>query len=116
MPRRDARQTGRSRGAGCDIPASVDGLFADALSQQEIGVVEILEKLGEERVPVGGNGFLNPLEDTAIHALWVVRRLQKEWRDRRDEYRLAHPLRSVLAYIARHFAAAHREAGQREVP
>ena len=65
MPCRHASETGRSRGAGRDIPASLDGLFADALAQQEVRVVEILEKLGEERVTVGGDGLLDPVEDAA---------------------------------------------------
>jgi hypothetical protein len=85
-------------------------------STREIRVVEILEKPGEERVTVRGHGFLDPVEDTAVHALRVVRRLQKEGRRRREEHRLAHALRSVLPEAARHFAATHRETGQREVP
>src|ERR1700684_3167080 len=94
MPCGDASEAGRSRGAGRHVPACVDSLFADALAQQEIRIVEILEKLGEERVTVRGDGFFDPLEDTAVHALRVIRRLQQEGWHRRDEDRLAHALRS----------------------
>src|ERR1039457_6238455 len=109
------RVAGRSRGAGCDVPARLNGLFADTLPQQEIRVVEILEKLGEERVTVCGDGFLNPLEHTAVNTFRVVRRLQQEGRDRRDKYRLAHSLRSIFPYVARHLAASHGKTGQREI-
>src|SRR5579863_4752538 len=115
MPCRHASETGRSRGAGCDIPARLDGLFANALAQQDIRVVEILEKLGEERVTVCDDGFLDPVEDIAVHALWVVGRLQKEGRNGRDEYRLAHACRSELPYVAGYFAAPHRKTDHREV-
>ena len=64
-----------------DIPARLDGLFADALAQQAIGVVEILEKLGEERVTVRGDGLLDTLEDAAIDAFRILRRLQEEGRN-----------------------------------
>src|SRR6266478_4915295 len=115
MPGRHASDTGRRRGAGCDVPASLDRLLADALPQEEIGVVEILKKFGEECVTVGDDGFLDAIEDTTVHALRVVRRLQKEGRDGRDEYRLAHACRSELPYIARYFAASHRKTDQCEV-
>src|SRR5437868_4649781 len=97
MPGRDASQTGRSRGAGRNVPAGLDRLLADAFAQQQIRVVKILEKLREETVTICGNGFLYSLEDAAVHALRVVRRLQKERRDSRDEYCLTHPFRSVLS-------------------
>src|SRR6266852_1495503 len=89
MPCRHASKTRRGRGAGCDIPASLDGLFADALTQEKVRVVEILEKLGEERVTICDNGFLDAFEDSAVYALRVVPRLQQERRNGPDEYRLA---------------------------
>jgi hypothetical protein len=72
MPRRHTSETGRSRGAGRDVPASLNGLFADTLPQQKICVVEILEKLAEERVTICDDGLLDPLEDTAVHTLRIV--------------------------------------------
>src|SRR4029077_3354164 len=68
MPGWNTSKTRRGRGAGCNVPASLDRLFADALSQKEVCVVEILEKLGEERVAICDDGFLNAIEDSAIHA------------------------------------------------
>jgi hypothetical protein len=59
VPGWDTRQAGGGGGAGRHIPASLDGLFADTLTQQQVGVVEILEEASEERVAVGGNGFLD---------------------------------------------------------
>ncbi len=35
MPGWHARKTGRGRGAGSDVPAGLDGLFADALAEQD---------------------------------------------------------------------------------
>jgi hypothetical protein len=54
----------------------MDGLVANAFPAQDIDIVEIREESGEERRPVCGNGFLDSFEDTAVHSLRVVRRLQ----------------------------------------
>src|SRR5659263_266846 len=62
MPCWYAGEAGRGRGAGCDVPAGLHRLFADALAEQEVGVVEILEEIGEERVTVRDDRFLDPLE------------------------------------------------------
>src|SRR6267143_3506739 len=71
MPGWHASETGRGRCAGRYVPASLDSLFADPFAQQEIRVIEILEKLGEKSVTVRHDGLLHSFEDTAIHALWV---------------------------------------------
>src|ERR1035441_7028472 len=110
-----ASETGRGRGASCDVPAGLDGLIANALAQQEVRVVEILEEIGEERVTVCGDGILDSLEDAAVHAFRVVRRLQQERRNPRDDYRLAYALRSVFPQVAPPFAAPHRETNQCEI-
>src|ERR1019366_5718709 len=81
MPSGHACKTGGSGGSRRNIPARLDSLLADPLTQEKIGVVEILEKLGEERVAVRGHSFLNALEDAAVHALRVIRRFQQEWRN-----------------------------------
>src|SRR5216684_6658817 len=109
MPCWHTSKTGCGRGAGCNVPASLDGLFADALTQEDVRVVEILEKLGEERVAICDDGFLDAIEDSAIHALGIVRLLEQERRNRREEHRFAYPLRSVFAQVARHFTSTHRE-------
>src|SRR3977135_3938134 len=93
MPGWHTGKTCRGRGTCRNVPASLHHLFADALSQQEVCVVEILEKLGEERVAICDDGFLDAIEDTPIHAVRIVRRLEQERRNRRDEHRLAYPLR-----------------------
>ena len=41
------------------------GLFARTLPREDVGVVEILEELGEERVTVIGHGFLDPRKTLA---------------------------------------------------
>src|ERR1700688_58423 len=115
MPGRYASKTGRGGGSGCDVPASLDGLLADALAQQKIRVVEILEKVGEERVAVRGDGFLDSLEHTTVHTFLVVWRFEEKGRDRGDKYSMAHVLRSVFADVTRHFAAAHRKPNQGKV-
>ena len=73
MPGWHTSKTGSGRGAGCNVPARLDGLFADALTQEDIRVVEILEKLGEERLTIGDDGFLDAFEDSAVHALRLAR-------------------------------------------
>src|SRR5438270_2214613 len=52
MPGWHTGKTCRGRGAGRCVPASLDCLFADAFTQEKIRVVEILEKLGKERVTI----------------------------------------------------------------
>src|SRR3984893_13731612 len=115
MPSGYACKTRCCRSASGEIPASLDGLFADALAQQQVRVVEVLEEFGEERIAICSDGFLDPLEDAAIHALWIVVGLQQVWRDAGDDHRFAHTLRSVFPQVARHFAATHREADQRKI-
>ena len=39
MPCRHAGEAGRGRGAGSDVPAGLHRLFADALTEQEVGPV-----------------------------------------------------------------------------
>jgi hypothetical protein len=58
VPCCDTDQAGGGGGGCRHVPASLDGLFADTLTQQQIGVVEILEEAGEERVAVDGDGLL----------------------------------------------------------
>src|SRR6266852_6029905 len=72
MPRGYAGKTRCGGGAGSEIPAGLHRLFADALAQENIRVVEILEEFGEERVTVCGDRFLDAVEHTAVHALGVV--------------------------------------------
>src|ERR1700678_3343521 len=105
MPCWHTCESGCSRGSDCHVPAGLDGLLADALAQKLIGIVEVVEKIGKEGVAIRDDSLLDSLEDTGVHALWIVRRLQQEGRDRRDEYRLADTLRSVLPYVARDFAS-----------
>src|SRR5437899_2835121 len=76
MPRRYTSQTGGGRRARGDVPVRLNRLFADSLAQQHIQVVEILEEFGEEGVAIRGDSLLNPLEDAAVHTLWIVRGLQ----------------------------------------
>src|SRR5262249_37824518 len=115
MPRGHTRHTRDGGSPGSDIPTGLDRLLADALSQQHIGVEEILEELREKRVPVCGNRLLDASETGPVKALRIVRRLQQEWRDASNDHGLADPLRSVLAEVTCHFAATHRKADKRHV-
>ena len=56
VPGCDARQAGGGGGTGRQVPVSLDGLFAHTLTQQQVGVVEILEEAGEERCRAEGCG------------------------------------------------------------
>src|SRR5215472_19317544 len=109
----------QARLAVADAPAATFQLAWTACSlmrfPRKTSTEEILEKLGEESIAVRSHGFLDSLEDTAIHALGVVTCFQQIGWNASDDHRLAHSLRSVLADVARHFAATHRKADQREV-
>ena len=72
MPGWHASETGRGRGTGCQVPAGLNSLFADPFAQQEVGVIEILEKFGEKGVTVRDDSFLNTFEDATVYALRVV--------------------------------------------
>src|SRR5437899_916990 len=66
VPRCDTRQARGGGGGGRHVPVSLDCLFADTLTQQQVGVVEVLEEAGEERVTVGGHGVLDAGKYTGI--------------------------------------------------
>src|SRR6185369_4124555 len=97
MPSSDARQAGGSRGAGGNVPTGLDGLFADALSQEHIAVVEILKEAGEEGVPVGRDRLPDSVEDAAIHAFRIVGGLEQVWRHSRNDHGFAHTLGTVFS-------------------
>src|SRR6202789_532904 len=63
------RDCGRSGG---DIPTGLYDPLAHALPKEQIGVVEVLEKLREEHVPIRFHRFLNALEYGGIDAVWIV--------------------------------------------
>src|SRR5260370_5460997 len=96
IPGLHTSKAGRGRGSGCDVPTGMNRLVAELLTELDVGVVEILEKLGEERVTVCHHGFLDPLKNTDFHAFLIVARLEKERRHRSDDHRFAHALRSVF--------------------
>src|SRR5712664_3609599 len=50
VPCCDTCQARGGGGGGCHVPVSLDCLFADTLTQQQVGVVEILEEAGVVRV------------------------------------------------------------------
>src|SRR5258708_36271910 len=112
MPGRYASQPGRGGRTGGHIPAGLNGLFADTLTQLGVGVVEILEKVGEEGVPVRSDSFLDSLEHTTVHTFLVVWRFEEKGRDRGDNDGMAHVFRSVLADVTGLFAAVLRNSHQ----
>src|SRR5882672_10486252 len=115
MPRCDARETGGSGGAGRNVPTGLYDLFADTLSQECVGVVEILKETGEERIPVSSYRLLYSCEHATIHALGVVRRLQQARWHTGNNHGFAHTLGAVFSEVACDFAPSHREADQDEV-
>lgn len=110
IPRGHAGEAGCSRGACGHVPTGLHGSLTDGLSHVNIGIKEVLEELGKERITVRGDGSLNPLEHAAINAIRVVAGFQQLWRNAADNHRLAHTFLHVLPDVARHFAAAHRKA------
>src|ERR1700733_1072292 len=115
MPRGNASQAGHRRSVGSNIPAGAHRFFPHALTQQQIGVVEVLEELGEKGIAVRRYRLLNAFEHAEVYPFLVVRRFEEKGRDRRDKDGMAYVLRSMLADVTRHFAAAHREPNQRKV-
>jgi hypothetical protein len=114
-PAGDTRYAGGSGRSDRDIPARLDGLLADALSHKQIGVVEVLEELGEERITVGCYRLLNPCKNGARHTLWVIVRPQEVGRYTRDDHGFAHTPGTVFPQIACDLASSHGEAHQAEV-
>src|ERR1700693_2057965 len=115
MPGWDAREAGDCGSAGRDVPAGLDGLFADTLSQQYVGVVEILKETSEESIPVSCYRLLYPGKYAPIHALGVVGRFEQVWRHSGDDHRFAHTTGAVFPQVSRHFASSHGEADQGEI-
>jgi len=62
MPGWNTSQASRRRRAGGDIPTGLDDLLTDALTQEQIGIVEILEEFAEENVSISSYCFLNAIE------------------------------------------------------
>src|SRR5580700_153242 len=115
MPGWDAREAGDCGGTRRDVPAGLDGLFADTLSQQYICVVEILEETGKESTPVSCYRLLYPGKYAAIHPLRVVGRFEQVRRHSGDDHRFAHTTGTVFPQVSRHFASSHGEADQGEI-
>src|SRR5260370_33104853 len=90
VPAWHAGKTRCGRGSSGDVPASLNRLLADALTQQHVRVEEILEELRKEDVTVCHDRFLNAFEYRVVHALAVVVRFQQERPNRPDEYGLSH--------------------------
>src|SRR5579864_4611144 len=110
MPRWNAGEARVRRSNRSRVPTRLNGLLANAFSQVNIRVVEVLEELGEERVTIGAHRFLDSFEHRTVNALRIVCRLEQIRRNAADDHRLADMLRSVLSDIAGYFSAAHREA------
>src|SRR5579864_1486325 len=115
MPRRYACETRVRRSNRSRVPTRLNGLLANAFSQVNIRVVEVLEELGEERVTIGAHRFLDSFKHRTVNALRIVCRLEQVRRNAANDYRLADLLRSVLSDVASHFASAHREANKNRV-
>src|SRR5215469_4885326 len=115
MPGRHTCKAGGSRGAGGEIPTRPYNFVADSLPQQLIRVVEIFEELGKECVAVCNDRLLDAFEDTGIHALGIVRCLEQEWRNSRENYSFADALGAKFPNVTRHFSSTHGEPDQRDI-
>src|SRR5215469_557487 len=112
MPGRDTGEAriGGSNGSG--VPTRLHRLLAYPLAQVNVGVVEVLEKFGKERVTIRGHCLLNSVKHGALDALGIVAGLQQKWRNAANDHRFAHIFRSVLPDVTSHLAATHREPDQ----
>src|ERR1051325_4866082 len=116
MPGGNARQAGSCRSTDCDIPAGLNRLLANAFPPVNVCVVEVLEELCEEGVPVSRNRFLNTFEYARIHAFRIISGLEEEGWNSADDHGFLQALRTIFSNVPRNFAATHRKACQREVP
>jgi hypothetical protein len=82
VPGRNTSEAGRCRRLRSNIPTGLYRLFADALTQKQIGVIEILKELSEEYVSVRSYCFLNVFKYDGIDALGIVVGLKQEGRHR----------------------------------
>src|SRR4029077_20782569 len=115
MPGGHACETRSGGGAGRHVPTRLNYLLTHALAEKNVGVVKVFKKCGEERVAIRSNGFLNAFEHAGVHALRIVRSLQKKGRDRGDENRMAHAFGSVFPDVTRDLTASHRESHESEI-
>ena len=90
-------------------------MFAYTLPQENVGVVEILEEASEERIAVGGDRFLDPRKDTAIHALRVVGGLEQVRGHTGDNHGFACILGTIFSKVASHLTSSHRETDQAKI-
>jgi hypothetical protein len=97
VPGCDACQAGGGGGAGCDVPVGLNRPLADALAQELVAVVEILEEAGEECLSIGGHGFFDPGKHAAVYAVRVVGYLEQIRRHPGDNHCFAHIAGSVFA-------------------
>lgn len=106
VPSGNAGEAGGGGSDACDAEAGLNGLFADAFAEQNVGVVEILEKFGEEGVAVGRDGSLNAFEDGLVDAVGVVGSLEQIGRNAANDDGPVDALGAVLADVASDFAAS----------
>src|SRR3984893_14028413 len=90
-------------------------LFADALSQQRIEVVEVLVPTGQERESILCDRALDSLYRGPVQWPGIIARLQKVGSTPRDNRGPAYAAGSVLADVSSHLSAAHRESNERDV-
>src|SRR5579862_7265153 len=115
MPGGHARHAGCGGCNRCHVPTRLHRLLANSLPKINVSVVEVFEKLGEERIPVGGHGFLNSIEYRTVDALRIVAGLEQIRRHPTHDYSLAHIFRAVFSNKTSDLASTHREANQRKV-
>src|SRR5579859_4107379 len=107
VPGCDTRHARGGGGGGRHVPVSRDCLFADTLTQQQVGVVEVLEEAGEERITVGGHSVLDAGKYTRIQTFRIVAALEQVRYYAGDNHRFAHALGAVFSDVACYFASAH---------
>src|SRR5579871_221281 len=115
VPGGHAGQTSRGGSNRSDIPAGLNRLLADPLSEILVGVVEVFEEIGEERVTVSAHLFLDSFENASINSFSIISSLQEVGRNASHDDSFAYVLRTIFADIARDFATAHGEANQNKI-
>src|SRR5258706_9378613 len=106
---------GLRRGSGSNIPAVADDLFAYAIPQHRVEVVEVLVPTGQEGKSILCDRALDSLYRGLVQWPGILGCLQQVRSNPRDNRRLAYAAGSMLADLSSHLSAPHRESAAREV-
>ena len=96
------------------IPRQIEHLVTDRMGHQA-DAEERLQKAAHEFGPVVEHVLRHLVKRRLRNAVGIIVGLQQERHDRGDQRRAHHAFAAVSRHITRDFAAAHREADERDI-